>query len=322
MATEVVIEKSHVEWSPVFAGALAAAALSSVLLAAGASLGLSLISAYPDQSHARSAGTLAAAWSLIVTIGSFMLGGYIAGRMRSSWHESGPDEVAFRDGMHGFLVWSLGIVASALLVMLASITTAEIGAQVASSSVSRGDTVLAPATDTLLRPSTTASNAAIPQLDRDEIARILATSVANGQMSANDRSYLAQKVAQRTGVPQDEAEKRVDASFADAQRAVEKARKAATLTGLVTVSALLISLAAAWYAAQRGGHNRDHNLWGGRPCVQARNDYAFVLKQSWLIGNLSARAPFLSSSRPIEAGVWMTTNTRRSTLRPDYQRSY
>lgn len=111
MATEVVIEKSHVEWSPVFAGALAAAALSSVLLAAGAFLGLSLISAYPDQSHARSAGTLAAAWSLIVTIGSFMLGGYIAGRMRSSWHESGPDEVAFRDGMHGFLVWSLGIVA-------------------------------------------------------------------------------------------------------------------------------------------------------------------------------------------------------------------
>ena len=270
MATEVVIEKSHVEWSPVFAGALAAAALSSVLLAAGASLGLSLISAYPDQSHARSAGTLAAAWSLIVTIGSFMLGGYIAGRMRSSWHEGGPDEVAFRDGMHGFLVWSLGIVASALLVMLASITAAEIGTQVASSSVTQGDTVLAPATDTLLRPSMTAaaSNASIPQLDRDEVARILATSVANGQMSANDRTYLAQKVAQRAGIPMDEAEKRVDAAFADAQRAVEKARKAATLTGLVTVSALLISLAAAWYAAQRGGHNRDHNLWAGRAIVR------------------------------------------------------
>ena len=270
MATEVVIEKSHVEWSPVFAGALAAAALSSVLLAAGASLGLSLISAYPDQSHARSAGTLAAAWSLIVMIGSFMLGGYIAGRMRSSWHEGGPDEVAFRDGMHGFLVWSLGIVASALLVMLASITAAEIGTQVASSSVTQGDTVLAPATDTLLRPSMTAaaSNASIPQLDRDEVARILATSVANGQMSANDRTYLAQKVAQRAGIPMDEAEKRVDAAFADAQRAVEKARKAATLTGLVTVSALLISLAAAWYAAQRGGHNRDHNLWAGRAIVR------------------------------------------------------
>jgi hypothetical protein len=266
MATELVIERSPVEWSPVFAGALAAAALSSVLLTAGASLGLSLISAYPVQSYAKSAGTIAAAWSLIVTIGSFMLGGYIAGRLRSSWREGGPDEVAFRDGMHGFLVWSLGILAGALLVMFATITTA----QVASSAAAQSDTVLAAATDTLLRSSTTAAapNAATAQLDRDEVARILATSVANGQMSANDRAYLAQKMGQRAGIPQDEAEKRVDAAFADAQRAVETARKAAALTALLTASALLISLAAAWYAAQRGGHNRDHNLWAGRTIVR------------------------------------------------------
>jgi hypothetical protein len=266
MATELVIERSPVEWSPVFAGALAAAALSSVLLTAGASLGLSLISAYPVQSYAKSAGTIAAAWSLIVTIGSFMLGGYIAGRLRSSWREGGPDEVAFRDGMHGFLVWSLGILAGALLVMFATITTA----QVAPSAGAQSDTVLAPATDTLLRSSTTAAapNAATAQLDRDEVARILATSVANGQMSANDRAYLAQKMGQRAGIPQDEAEKRVDAAFADAQRAVEKARKTAALTALLTASALLISLAAAWYAAQRGGHNRDHNLWAGRTIVR------------------------------------------------------
>lgn len=270
MATELVIERSHVEWSPVFAGALAAAALSSVLLTAGASIGLSLISAYPGHSYAGSAGTIAAAWSLIVTIGSFMLGGYIAGRMRSSWHEGGVDEVAFRDGMHGFLVWSLGIVAGALLVMVTTITTAQVGAQVASSAGAQSDTVLAPATDTLLRSSTTAAapTAATAQLDRDEVARILAISVANGQMNANDRTYLAQKVAQRAGIPLDEAEKRVDTAFADAQRAVEKARKAAALIGLLTASALLISLAAAWYAAQRGGHNRDHNLWAGRSMVR------------------------------------------------------
>jgi hypothetical protein len=270
MATELVIERSHVEWSPVLAGALAAAALSSVLLTAGASLGLSLISAYPGHSYAGSAGTIAAAWSLIVTIGSFMLGGYIAGRMRSSWREAGPDEVAFRDGMHGFLVWSLGIVAGALLVMFASITSAQVGAQIASSTAAQNDTVFAPATDTLLRSSTAAgaSGAGTPQADRDEVARTLATSVANGQMTTNDRTYLAQKVSQRAGIPMDEAEKRVDAAFADAQRAVETARKAAVLTGLVTVSALLISLAAAWYAAQQGGYNRDHNLWAGRTVVR------------------------------------------------------
>jgi hypothetical protein len=264
MAKEVAVrvEASHVEWSPVFAGALAAAALSFVLLSAAASLGLSLISAYPGHSYAKTGGTLAALWSLIVTIGSFLLGGYIAGRLRSSWREASADEVAFRDGMHGFLVWSLGIVAGAFLVLLTTITTAQVGADVAST---QGDTVLAPATDTLLRTSPTATGAA--PLDRDDVARVLAISVANGQMTANDRSYLAQAVAQRAGVPAADAEKRVDTAFADAQRAVETARKAAALTGLLTASALLVGLAAAWYGAQRGGHNRDHNIWGRSPML-------------------------------------------------------
>ena len=133
MAKEVAVrvETSHVEWGPVFAGALAAAALSFVLLSAAASLGLSLISAYPGHSYAKTGGTLAALWSLIVTIGSFLLGGYIAGRLRSSWREASADEVAFRDGMHGFLVWSLGIVAGAFLVLLTTITTAQVSADMA-----------------------------------------------------------------------------------------------------------------------------------------------------------------------------------------------
>lgn len=264
MAKEVAVrvETSHVEWGPVFAGALAAAALSFVLLSAAASLGLSLISAYPGHSYAKTGGTLAALWSLIVTIGSFLLGGYIAGRLRSSWREASADEVAFRDGMHGFLVWSLGIVAGAFLVLLTTITTAQVGADVAST---QGDTVLAPATDTLLRTSPTAPAAA--PLDRDDVARVLAISVANGQMTANDRSYLAQAVAQRAGISAADAEKRVDTALADAQRAVETARKTAALTGLLTVSALLVGLAAAWYGAQRGGHNRDHNIWGRSPMM-------------------------------------------------------
>jgi hypothetical protein len=264
MAKEVAVrvETSHVEWGPVFAGALAAAALSFVLLSAAASLGLSLISAYPGHSYVKTGGTLAALWSLIVTIGSFLLGGYIAGRLRSSWRESSAEEVAFRDGMHGFLVWSLGIVGSAVLVLLATITTAQVSANVAST---QGDTVLAPATDILLRTSPTAT--AVAPLDRDDVARVLAISVANGQMTANDRSYLAQVVAQRASIPAADAEKRVDTAFADAQRAVETARKAAALTGLLTASALLVGLAAAWYGAQRGGHNRDHNIWGRSPMM-------------------------------------------------------
>lgn len=144
---------------------------------------------------------------------------------------------------------------------------AQAGAQLAASAA-QGDKALAPATDTLLRTSPT-TNAAAP-LDRAEVTRTLATSVANGQMNTSDRNYLVQAVAQRHGIPPAEAEKRVDAAFLDAQRAVEKARKAAVLTGLVTASALLIGLAAAWFGAQRGGYNRDHNLWTGRTWIERR----------------------------------------------------
>jgi len=258
----VRVETRHVEWGAVFAGAVAAAALSFVLLSAAASLGLSLISAYPGQSYAKSGGTIAALWSLIVVIGTFFLGGYLAGRLRSSWREGTADEVAFRDGIHGLLVWSVGILFGALIAFVAALTTVQSGAQVAGAA---GDAALAPATDTLLRTSATAATTA--PLDRGDVARVLAASVANGQLSANDRSYLAQAVAQRSGIPAAEAEKRVDTAFEDARRAVETARKATAATGLLTVSALLIGLVAAWYGAQRGGFNRDNNLWGRTPAM-------------------------------------------------------
>ena len=266
MAKEVAVrEVSYVEWGPVFAGALASAALSFVLLSAAASLGLSLISAYPGQPYAKTGGTVAALWSLIVVIGSFLLGGYIAGRLRSSWREGGAEEVAFRDGVHGFLVWSAGIVLGAFLALLAGPTTAHMAAHAAAGAAAQGDSPLALATDTLLRTSPTATITA--PLERNEVARVLAISVANGQMSANDRSYLAQAMAQRAGIPAADAEKRVDNVFADAQHAVEAARKATALTGLLTASALLIGLAVAWYGAQRGGYNRDHNIWGRAPAL-------------------------------------------------------
>ena len=137
--------------------------------------------------------------------------------------------------MHGSLVWSLGIVAGALLAMVATITSAQLGAQVATT-VQHGGTVLAPATEALLLfpPKTTPTGAAAspsntPQIDQDEAGNILGMAVADGQMNSNDRQYLAQTLAQRDGIPQAEAEKRVDAAFADAQRAVEHARKAAAL---------------------------------------------------------------------------------------------
>jgi hypothetical protein len=46
---------------------------------------------------------LGGVWALAQQIGSLMAGGYVAGCMRSRWHEAG-DEREFRDGLHGGLV--------------------------------------------------------------------------------------------------------------------------------------------------------------------------------------------------------------------------
>ena len=93
---------------------------------------------------------------------------------------------------------------------------------------------------------------------RAEISRILARSTAAGEMSAPDRTYLTQLVAQRAGISQQEAEKRVADAVTAAREAADKARRGAILTGFVTAASLIISFAAAWWAGIKGGNHRDN----------------------------------------------------------------
>jgi hypothetical protein len=271
----------YVQWGSVIAGAVVASALSFVLLTAGATVGLSLVSPYPTQSYGRAAASVAAFWLLVVPILSLLVGGYIAGRMRSAWENADADEVEFRDGVHGLLVWSLSIVIGGALAFLATAATVQVGANAAQAALSDRSTVVASAVDTLLatavaqaepepaaerdRPAarTTAApaEAAIPTPElRREVAVTLANAVAAGELRPTDRQALAQIVAQRTGLSTAEAEKRVDLAYAEALALAEKARKATVVAGLVTVTALLFGLAAAWYAGQKGGQHRDNNI--------------------------------------------------------------
>jgi hypothetical protein len=215
-------------------------------------------------------------WSLFVPILSFLVGGYIAGRMRSALEAASSDETQFRDGIHGLLVWSLSIVAGGLLAFLAAGTAAQTGAQVAASADRAA--VVAPAVDTVFgasvgqttravtdqpagaRPAPAARPAVVDTDARAAVSRTLVAAAADGQLSPARKQTLAQIVAERTGLSQEEAAKRVDQAYAEAQKALETARKAAVLAGLGTVTALLVGLLAAWYAAQRGGHHRDHNI--------------------------------------------------------------
>ena len=119
---------SFVEWGAVLAGAVLAAAITFVLLTFGAAIGLSATSPWPNSgASAKLIASLAVFWAMAAQIGAFMAGGYVAGRMRSRWHETGH-EAEFRDGLHGGLVWAVGVVIGAALFLSTAGAPAKTGA--------------------------------------------------------------------------------------------------------------------------------------------------------------------------------------------------
>src|SRR3954469_22596752 len=98
---------SYVEWSAILAGAIGASAISFLLLTFGGAIGLTLTSPLRNASGLTAWGTVIAVtwWAVLVQIGSFFAGGYLAGRMRAKWRENDRNESRFRDSAHGFMVW-------------------------------------------------------------------------------------------------------------------------------------------------------------------------------------------------------------------------
>jgi hypothetical protein len=151
---------NFVEWGPVLAGAVLAAALSFVLLTFGTAIGLTATSPWPGSGiSAQVLASLAVCWVMAQQIGAFMVGGYVAGRMRARWHEPNQDEVEFRDGLHGGLVWAVGIVIGAAMLMATAGAVARTGAEVAGKAAASVASTANPmdlTVDTLLRPLTIA----------------------------------------------------------------------------------------------------------------------------------------------------------------------
>jgi hypothetical protein len=101
-----------------------------------------------------------------------------------------------------------------------------------------------------------------------EVARIFASTIRSGPLPADDVRYVGQVVAQRTGLPQAEAEKRVIDTYARmqaklqetaaaAKEAADKARKASAYTALWLFISLLTGAFVASFAATLGGRRRD-----------------------------------------------------------------
>jgi len=291
---------SAVSWGAILAGATAAAALALILTMLGTGLGLSAVSPWAYEGiSAEAFGISTILWLTITQLLAAGLGGYIAGRLRTKWLSTPSDEVYFRDTAHGFLAWAVSALMTAALLssMIGSIVSvgmrtagtaaavtaggaaAAAGAEVAKygnneptkyyiDSLFRRD-VNAPVTMTPDESGViTPADQAAPADPDAEVTRIFMNSLRTGPLPPEDVRYAGQIVAQRTGLSQPEAERRVVDTYgqmqaklneaeAAAKDAADKTRKASVYASLWFFVSLLIGAFCASYAATYGGRQRD-----------------------------------------------------------------
>jgi hypothetical protein len=263
---------SSVDWAAIVAGAVIAAAISFVLFAFGTGVGLSITSPYPAESvSAPTFAIVLALWVLWVSIASFLIGGYLTGLlMRRS--AAGDHEREMRDGMHGALCWALAVLLGALITAWTASGVAKTGAAAAgqASTMAVAAAGQAPSdyfVDLLLRSDNPAAVApAETEARRGEVGRIILRN-PTGDIAPADRTYLSQLVTRQTGLPEAEANARVETVLTEyrnaittAQEAAEKARKFALLLSFALAATLVLSAGAAWWAAVQGGEHRDQRF--------------------------------------------------------------
>jgi len=240
----------------VIAGAIVAAAVWSVLMAFASAVGMMIASPSPTwRDTSVWLALLSGLWIIVVTAGSYALGGYLAGRVRSSW-KADPDEVEFRDGAHGLLVWALGVVLSiALLWATAAAHTAVNNATATPRESAGAPGFLAYELDRLFRSERRLEP--VSQDVRAEASRMLMKGTGRQEMPSEDRAHLNRVVAGATGLAAPEAERRVIQVLTEARNSTAQARRSAVILAFATAAALAAAAAAAWFAAAAGGKHRD-----------------------------------------------------------------
>jgi hypothetical protein len=203
---------------------------------------------------------------VIVAVMSSAIGGYLAARLRTKWVRLHSNEVFFRDTAHGFLAWAFATLISATALVstiayLANGAIAGVGSAAAENIQSMNPAQVY--VDKLFRTTATATPASTPDA-RAEVLRLWTADVGVGQdLTPNDRRYVAQLVAARTGLSEADAEKRVDQVVVEAKATADKARRGAARLSLWLTAALLFGAFAAALAAVEGGALRD-GTWNDR----------------------------------------------------------
>lgn len=245
----------RLQWSPIFAGALAAAALSLILISFGAAIGLGVSSSSPSWRDASAALALLSGLYLILqALVSFGLGGYIAGRARRGF-VAPSDVVETSDGLNGLIAWALSVMMGAAVLALVGLSAAH-RPSVEHPSATSAEPLLSYELDRLYRVLRRPANIN-SSLNRAEAGRILLTSSGHSGVSTEDRVYLVQQVAAATGVSAADAERRADNAIADARTAIARSRRTSIILAFSVAASLLFGAVAAWVAASAGGRHRD-----------------------------------------------------------------
>lgn len=249
LSIEAVNPSHYVDWGSIIAGAFVAVAVSTVFLAFGSAIGLSMTSF--QSTNAASATGLAVAgalWLLWVQVSSFAGGGYIAGRMRRRIGDAKPHEVEMRDGTHGLIVWAVALAFGIILTGLLAVS----GLSGAAKTINTDYYV-----EKLVR-NNAALQSAVPT-DNSLIALVLAKNLTFKTFDTDDKTYLVREISTRSGLGAPEAEKRLDETITILKSQADTARRFGILIAFLTAASLLVSAAAAWWAATMGGKHRDES---------------------------------------------------------------
>jgi hypothetical protein len=98
------------------------------------------------------------------------------------------------------------------------------------------------------------------------VTHILTLGTVQGDISQDDRTYLVKLVSARTGLSEQDAQKRVDATLsqakelkAKAQKAADDARKAGATAAILGALSMVIGAFIASVAGAMGGKQRDEH---------------------------------------------------------------
>ena len=262
--------------SAVLVGSAVALTVGIALTALGTAIGSGLVdTVHRDTPSATTFTAAAGGWMLVTHLVALFAGGIVAGRLSGGFRGDGA--------LHGLGVWGLCTLFSAIVLgstlgsavssVGSAVGSAAGGATAAVSSATAGAASQVNPQEVVNRARAALSAPSDPaRMNGDqraaEITRIIGGRIAQGNLSDGDRQRLNQLVAAEAGMTQEQADERVRAYEAEAQRvaqeterrareAADAAAKAASLAAWWFFATMLLGGLVAWLGGTRGAEQ----LW-------------------------------------------------------------